>query len=212
MQFTIDGQPQNFVPIKAFRTAQGLPSTFSVAHFQPKDYTGLGRIDQAGVELNQVRGAVLAALPTHLPAPQWLAFVPGLVQVFEQKLNAINPQVGLKAVEIEFAVGGFSDVCQAVAYALLRAQGSGTAPEFQSVYRDWINGTVRVFSEAYPYAHAGEDWRVQVVAHAYGRIGLIVRRPDGTDYVYDPALACPAEGFMAALLADVGTRMIAATA
>ena len=50
----------------------------------------------------------------------WLAFLPQYARLFEDKLYEINPQVGLKDVEIEFAVAGFSDVLHHVAYGLLR--------------------------------------------------------------------------------------------
>lgn len=212
MQFMLDGQAVEFTTIRDFRHAYGLPAEFGVARFEPKDYNGLGRIDRAGAELNQVRAAVLAALPERLPMREWLAFVPGFNQLFEQQLYQINSTVGLKDVEVDFAVAGFSDVCQAVVYALVRARSAGTlVPEFRSIYSEWLNSTIRLFTSVYIYDHAGANWEIQLVAHAYGRMGLLIHMPDAQVAVYDPALACPAEGFMTALLGEVASRIIAAT-
>ena len=83
---------------------------------------------------------------------------------------------------------------------------------FHPVYNQWLDNSLKVFTQTYPYPHAEENWQVQIFAHAYGRAGLVVHRPDATDYVYDPALGCPAEGFMAALLGEIAARMLAATA
>jgi hypothetical protein len=208
MRLTIDGQLRAFIPIKQFRAEYGLPVEFGVSLFEPKEWEGLGRIDRAGAELNRVRAAVLAALPASLSPSGWLSFLPDLSRLFENKLWEINPQVGLKDVEIEFAVGGFSDVCQAMGYALLRAQAAGEpGPDFNRVYADWLDSTTRVFSQVHPYTHEGETWQVQIVAHAYGRAGLLIQTPTTTHYVHDAALGCPAEGFMAALLAEVCAGM-----
>jgi hypothetical protein len=208
MRLMIDGQFHDFIAIREFRALYHLPPEFGVNGFTPKDYTGLGRIDEAGSALNQVRTAVLAAIPESLSVREWLLFVPDLGRLFEQKLSSINAQVGLRDVEIDFAVAGFGDVCQAVAYALARAQAENKpAPDFRQIYSEWLASTMRVFSEVYPYLHAGETWQAQIVAHAYGRAGLIVRIHDQTVYIYDPALGCPAEGFMMALLAEIAEKM-----
>lgn len=194
------------MPIKDFRAAHNLPPEFGVTQFQPKDYAGLGRIDRAGAELNAVRSAVIGAIPEHIPMQNLLVIVDDLTRTFENQLAIINPQVGLREAEIGFAVAGFSDVCQAWVYALLRARASkAELPDFRTVYRDWLNSTIRLFSEVYVYP---PDCRIQVVAHAYGRIGLLIRTPDTTHAVYDPALACPAEGFMTTLLAEVCERLV----
>lgn len=416
MLLTLDGQPRDLIPIKDFRTAHDLPPDFGVTWFEQKDYTGLGRIDRAGAELNLVRAALLDALPSTLPATGWLAFLPGYARLFEDRLYAINDQVGLKAVEIEFAVAGLSDVLHHIAYALIgghspprrriripaseegesdntagldsphRLRGgvrggvSGvdrivktpvpwqspreiydalkllarqmrkeptlaeshlwkfirnkqilgykfrrqhsidrfivdfycpdanliievdgpihdytpnedalrqayleslnltvlrftndevlqhtnkildqiidflqdhtpsphplpaseegesdntagidsphrlrgghrggvnnmddTRAFFRRVYAEWLDNSVKVFSQVYPYEHQGKSWGVQIFAHAYGRAGLVVRAGDETHYLYDPALGCPAEGFMAMLVADISAQMWAAT-
>jgi hypothetical protein len=212
MRLTIEGQPRAFVPIKDFRARFDLPPAFGVALFEPKDYAGLGRIDRAGAELNAVRQAVLEAIPAQMPLQNWMAFLPELTALFRRKLYDINPHVGLKDVEIEFAVAGFGDVCQALLYALLRARAGGAPlPDFHQIYGEWLDSSARVFGEIYDYTHEGQTWRVRLVAHAYGRAGLMVDTGAETHYVYDPSLGCPAEGFMAALLGDVAERIIAAT-
>ncbi len=210
--FTLDGIEHDFTPVKDFRAAHQLPADFGVGTFAPKDYTGLGRIDRAGSDLNAVREAVLAALPATIAAPNWLNVLPDLGRLFEEQLYGINPQVGLKAVEIEYAVSGFNDVCQAVAYALVRARAAHTPPpDFRAIYGDWLNGTLKVMAEPYAYEHEGQRWTIQLVAHAYGRMGLRIQVGERIYAVYDPALACPAEGFMTAMLGEVTARMTAAT-
>lgn len=204
MRLTIDGAPRTFTPIRAFREAHGLPPAFGVALFEPKDYTGLGRIDQAGAELNAVRVAVLAAMPSKLAMREWLGFAPQLTARFVSQLYAINAKVQLRDVEIEFAAAGFADVCQAVIYALLRAQ-SGDAPPFEAIYGAWLDQTARVSQTIHEYG----GWQIQIVTHAYGRAGLIVRDGAETSYVQDAALGCPAEGYMASLLAEVAARITA---
>ncbi len=203
MRLTIDGAPREFIPIKAFRQAHDLPPEFGVALFEPKDYTGLGRIDQAGAELNALRAAVLAAIPPDLLLSQWLSFAPELTRLFTDKLYAINSNVRLHDVEIEFAAAGFADVCQAVIYARLR---DATPPPFEAIYGAWLDQTARVSQTLHPY----RDWQVQMVTHAYGRAGMIVHRADQTDYVQDSSLGCPAEGYMAALLAEVAQHILTA--
>lgn len=206
MRLTIDGSPRPFTPIRAFREAHGLPPTFGVALFEPKDYTGLGRIDQAGAELNAVRAAVLAAIPARLTIQAWLGFAPELTRFFTDQLYAINSKVNLRDVEIEFAAAGFSDVCQAVIYAIMRAHGAAPPP-FEAIYGAWLDQTTRVSQTVHAYG----DWQVQIVTHAYGRAGLIVRAGDETFYVQDSALSCPAEGYMASLLAEVAARIVASS-
>ncbi len=142
-----------------------------------------------------VREAVLSALPECMTAPQWLLFLPDLTRLFQDKLYDINPRVGLKEVEIEYAVGGFSDVCHAFAYALVRARAAqNSLPDFRTVYTDWLSGTGKVFIEKYTYDHHGQIWNIQLVAHAYGRMGLIINISEMLHRVYDPILVCPAEG------------------
>jgi hypothetical protein len=209
MHLTLNGITYAFIPIKDFRAAHDLPPDFGVALFEVKDYSGMGRIESAGSSLNSVRTAVLEAIPVQLSLSQWRSFLPELTHLFESQLHTINDQVGLSMGEIDFAAGGFSDALQTYAYALIRAQQSGAVlPAFPAVYADWLNSRARVFAHEYPYLLDGQVCRVQVVAHAYGRVGLLLCTAESVYALYDPALACPAEGFMAALLGEVAGRMV----
>lgn len=213
MLLIIDGTPREFVPIKQFRAAHDLPASFGVGHFQPKDWNGLGALDRAGASLMTLRANVMEAVPAHIVPARLLTVVSVLSAVFHRELTAINPTVGLQVVEVEFASAGFNDVCQAYAYALTRSRLNGaelsfssaavTTVSFDQVYADWLNASVKIASPVYPYPHADQTWGVQVIAHAYGRIGLMVADAEGVTYVADTTLACPAEGFMVALLTDV---------
>ncbi len=202
MRLTVDGTPREFEPIKAFRHTHQLPPEFGVALFEPKDYNGLGRIDRAGAELNRVRAAVLSAIPPNLPLRGWLAFIPDLTRIFRRKLEEINPIVNLHDVEIEYAAAGFSDVCQAVAYARVR----DTAASFEATYGAWLDQTARVSQTIHAYG----AWQVQIVTYAYGRAGLIAHDGTATYYIGDSALGCPADGYMAALLAEVAAQILSA--
>lgn len=212
MKLLIENELHEFIPIQHFREHFDLTHEFGVSLFAPKDFTGLGRIDNAGVELNTIRAAVLDAIPTALPLSEWLDYLPHLTRLFQNKLDEINPAIGLKTVEIDYAVNGFTDVCQAVIYTMIRCRAQKTdMPPFYSIHGEWLNGTVQVQPTVHHYIHRGEMWAVQVVIHAYGRAGLIVWTDAQTYYVHDNALGCPAEGFMAALLTETALRMIAST-
>ena len=212
VQLQVANDLHTFTPVKAFRQTYQLPADFGVALFEPKDYSGLGRVDQAGAELNIVRQAVLDALPAQMPLFAWLDFIPSLAQLFQNKLDEINPEVGLKNVEIEYAVAGFRDVMLDFLYAMLRARSaSEPMPDFRQVYFKWLSSTVRISSDTHHYIHEGEMWAVQIVNHAYGRTGLVVWTPQDTHYIQDSAQGCPAEGFMSSLLTDVAKRIAAAT-
>lgn len=214
MRLLIDNTHQPFIPIREFRARHGLPSSFGVAHFEPKDYSGLGRMDGAGAELNALRDRLLRALaPADPPTfERWLAAVRGWREQFRHELTRINPAVGLHQVEIDFAVAGFGNVAEAVVWAVVRARRlDEPPPTFDRIYADWLNSTVRVGHIHYPYDHVGQHWQVQIIRTAYGRAGLIVRAPDDVYYLHDPSLGCPAEGFMAALLADVAAPVLNST-
>jgi hypothetical protein len=212
MQLQIEGQVQRFVPIKNFRETFDLPVTFGISMFDSKDLTGLGQIESAGAaELNIVRQALLDAIPTVMPLEDWLAFLPHLERLFENKLHEINPEIGLKTVEIDYAVGGFSDVCQKLIYAMIRARAQdGSMPDFREVYTEWLSDSVRITSTVHSYIHEGDVWAVQIVYTAYGRTGLVVWMDNHTHYVVDNQYGCPAEGFMLSLLSEVATRIIIA--
>ncbi len=204
MLLMIDEQPRMFEPLRNFRARFGLPETFSVSSFQPKSYEGLGSIERAGADLNDLRRNVLAAVPSRIPVSHLFSAASELSDVFQREMERINPVIGLRDVEIGFAAAGFSDVLHAVAFAVTRASLSRSAvPDFESIYAHWLNGTARIASPVIEYTYGDQVWGIQVVAHAYGRVGLIIAAPETTYYVVDPVLACPAEGFMMALLRDV---------
>ncbi|MBZ0299887.1 MAG: hypothetical protein K8J31_09110 [Anaerolineae bacterium] len=212
MQLLIEGEVRQFIPLRDFCEQFDLPEAFRVSLFEPKDFEGLGRIEDAGSELNIVRRAVLDAIPSAMPLQDWLAYLPNLAQLFDNKLHEVNPEIGLKSVEIEYAISGFQNVCQSLIYAMIRARADGQpAPEFQQVYDDWLNSSVRISSTVHAYLHRGENWAVQVVHTAYGRVGLIIWTEKETYYVHDAGLGCPAEGFMYTLLSEVTSRILQAT-
>lgn len=209
MQITVEGCAHTLIPIWAFRAAHSLPDSFGVASFEPKDFTGLGRIDTAGAALLGLRADVLAATPAGLPIARWRDALPALIRRFEASMTAINDQIGLRAPEIEFAVGGFSDALYAYAYAAIR---SGAAPDFMAAYGAWLDESVRVSQTVYGYPHGDEEWAVWVLNYVYGRLGLIVEIPGGgRHYLLDSSYACPAEGFMLSLLRDCAAKLRGAT-
>jgi len=212
MNLTVNGKSYAFVPIQDFRAEYHLPETFGTAFFEPKDYTGLGSIDRAGSPLNHLREEVLDAVPRKIKAAEWLDALDKLVRVFDQGLRAINPSIGLRDPEIGFAVSGFSDVCQAVAFALIRSRiNKQPLDDFRTIYMTWLNSTIRVSQTVHSYTYGDQTWSVRLVNHAYGRAGLIIETGSDVLYVYDGMLSCPAEGFMLKLLTDVAALMVAAT-
>ncbi len=208
MQLWIDGQLCAFIDIKDFRTAHNLPDTFGVAHFQPKDFFGLGRIDEGGRSLNHLREEVLADIPARLNADELLDFYDRLQFLFRLRLYEVNKDIGLSNDEVEFAVSGFGDMNHVVMYALLRAKATGEPPTaFKTLYHDWVAQSGRVSAQQYPYEHDGALWQVRVVSYIYGRCGLRVDVGPTTHYLRDMVYVCPAEGFMAALLGDISARV-----
>jgi hypothetical protein len=195
------------VPLAQFRAAHGLPSDFGVALFEPKDRAGLGSLDGAGAALTGVRARVTAqaaALALHDPRAWALDGADRAAALFRAALEDANAAIGLRPSEIDYAVAGFHAVVSAYVFAWLRA---GERPDFTAVYADWLAGTWRASALAHPYDHAGERWTIHILNNAYGRVGLRVKRPSETTFVRDEALACPASGFMAALLAEVCARV-----
>lgn len=209
----IHGVAHAFIPIWAARSTLDLPDEFGVALFEPKDYTGLGSIDGAGEALRELREAVLAAAHDEADSPPLIG-CEALTHIFEQELRHINPAIGLREPEIGFAVSGFGDVLRAWMYARIQAAALKTDPPlFTAVYGRWLNDSVRVSTTVHRYTYKRQSWNVQIVTHAYGRFGLIMEEDAGRDTddtdaervvcIYDPGLACPAEGFMMRLLGDV---------
>ncbi|MCS7069896.1 MAG: hypothetical protein NZM00_00200, partial [Anaerolinea sp.] len=151
-----------------------------------------------------LRAAVLAA-DRALATSDPLERCDALTQVFERELRRINPAIGLREPEIGFAVSGFSDVLRAWCYARVQAAAlRSEPPQFTAVYGRWLHTTVRVSATVHRFAYKQQVWNVQIVTHAYGRFGLIMQdEARRTACIYDPRLACPAEGFMMRLLEDL---------
>src|SRR5688572_4986781 len=159
MKFVIDGIERAFIPVKVFRKQHELPETFGVHQFEPKDFTGLAALDNAGAELNLLRQTLLDTLPEYLTPVELLPFFDLLQQRFDELLNSINEKVGLKPEEIEFAVAGFGDVNRMLTYALIRAQKAGSPqPNFSALYQDWLSNSVRISSSVHEYVHRGQHW------------------------------------------------------
>jgi hypothetical protein len=181
--------------LQAFRQAHHLPESFGVALFEPKDFTGLARIDTASTELKQIRAQVIHAAESG-PANR-LDAINALTPVFRAALLAVNDSIGLRETEIDFAVNGFDDMLRRWCYQ------PGPA-DFETVYAGWLADSVRLSTQVHVYEHAGQVFHVQILNNLYGRIGLRVSPPAGEPVeVLDGALACPAQGFMQGLLREV---------
>jgi hypothetical protein len=202
---TLNGHVHSLIPIRTFRAQHSLPQSFGVSLFEPKDYTGLAALDQAREDLQSLRACVLASVPITPSRMELPTAVDRLQEAFEVELRTINPRIGLREPEVEFAVAGFGDVCRTWAYALIR--GRGTVPDFASVYMEWLNASVRISSQEHVYTAHGETWHVRILNAIYGRIGLEVKTPSEILYIADSVYACPVEGFMADLLQEVAERL-----
>jgi hypothetical protein len=207
----IDGQARDFVPVRDFRREHSLPDDFGITRFYEKDYTGRGSIQGAGEALNALRHDILNRIPQGQPPQGWLTFSLELQLYFHRKLREINPHIGLRQSEIEYAVAGFGDVSQAFIQAAMSARMTGKPlPTFEQIYERWLNSAVLTSKQFIPYQHQNQEWRIYLVKYIYGLAGMIVETAQERFYVYDPALACPAEGFMSALLNDVTERILSA--
>lgn len=208
MKLRIDDKERDFIPIKDFRTEHQLPPEFSVALFEPKDYAGLGRIDMASKELNSLREHVLGLIPASISLSDLMQFIDHIQFQFQTDLFGINEAVGLKDVEVEFAVAGFGDVLRTMMYGIIPAKVSKQAmTPFEGIYYVWLNDSVRISSQIHEYAHQDKLWKIQVINHVYGRIGLQIHIGTSDSFVYDGVYACPAEGFMFTLLKDTANKI-----
>jgi hypothetical protein len=215
MELMIEGALRTLTPIQAFRAAHGLPSAFGVALFEPKDFSGLGRIDLAARSgaLQQLQERVLAQTPSNAPPLDWLDIFERLARVFEAELRAINDAIGLRESEIGFAISGFADALNAYAYAVVRAHVERLPlPRFQTVYAEWYANSTRLSQVRHAYTHGQSVWQVQIIYTVYGRVGLAVQTDQARYYVADSQYTCPAEGFMSRLLAAVAAKISASDA
>jgi hypothetical protein len=198
MRLHIDNLERDLIPIKDFRQAHALPESFSVALFEPKDFAGLAAIDKAGQEMNSLRQGLLDMLPASLTKMDLLSVSDGQREAFRAGLYSINEKIGLKPEEVEFAVSGFGDVLQNWAYALIRGKA-----EFKTLYYHWLNESIRVSQNLHEYSHQGQLWRVNILNHAYGRMGLKLQIGEDVYYLADSIYSCPAEGYMLGLLGEI---------
>jgi hypothetical protein len=201
MQFVIDGVLCEFLPIGEFRAQHALPHDFGIGLFMR--HGGQGRMDNNA--LTRIKADMLQAVhPTH----GWMALTLELQLLFRAKLLENRPFIGLSTSEINYAVVGLGQVCQAYVHAMYTARMSGQpAPPFDPVYNDWLNHTVQVARAVFTYPHKGKLWSIRPIKHAYGLMGMVVKTPDDTYYVYDAGISCPAQHYMAVLLRDVTARM-----
>jgi hypothetical protein len=177
--------------------------------FVQKDYTGLGRFESgSNTALNKLRDTVLNAVPASLSLNELMDFFIHLEIVFRDTLAEINVDIGLKSIEVDFAAGGFRDVCQTYVYSVIRSRmNDEPLVGFVKIYQDWINSTVRITHTTYPYHHENQQWTIQILSTVYGRMGLIIHTPEGTHYIRDTSFTCPAENFMYNLLTTVIERV-----
>lgn len=206
MRLHVDGDWQTFIPLQTYRIQHHLSSDFSVARFEPKTWEGLGNLDGAGVALQTLTDHVLQRIPTQID-PAQTGFQ--LADVFRHALESINDEVGLRDSEVDFAVAGFQNVVDDFLFASMRSKLlHEPMPNFEQVYHAWLMQTIRVSSVRHEYTPPqGAVWHVQVIHHAYGRVGLRVEHAEHVDYIADHALACPAENFMMRLLKDVCSHL-----
>lgn len=207
MKITLNGNAYPLIEIQDFRQQFSLGPEFGIAQFEAKDFTGLARIDHASGALNELRATVYQAIPSQLAPADVIDFLGRLSHLFRVKLYEVNPSIQLKPVEIDFAAAGFEDVCQALGYAWMRSVATRTQVDFAAVYQTWLDGTTRIASASYLYPIGATTWQIRVLNTAYGRIGLEIQMDQAIYYVRDTAYGCPAEGFMAALLAGVAARV-----
>ncbi len=218
MQLTIDGQRQTFIPLATFRSQWDLPSEFALAHFEPKEWQGLGSLDGSGQALPELRQRLLEAVPQTVPLTELIPQAQAITDCFQRELTAINPQIGLREVEVEFAVAGFADVMQSVAYTLIQLSHTHQHNlaeikkrfDFPSLYQNWLDASARVSATSHPYLNREVLCQIQTVYNAYGRVGLKVTVADEVYYVLDPALACPAANYMFDLCDAVAQALCAA--
>lgn len=204
MKLRIDGVEHELILIKDFREAHQLPETFGIAQFEPKNYEGLGSLDNAGAPMNELREHVLQLIPDAVTVQELMQFIDHIQLQFQTDFFNINESIALKDVEIEFATAGFGDVLRAMMYKMIPAKVSkGEMPSFEGIYYQWINDSVRVSRQVHEIQHHDMTWKIQIINHVYGRAGLRINIGDDIVYVADGSYLCPADGFMYTLLKDV---------
>ena len=220
MQLIINNQNRTLIPIQSFRTQWGLPDSFQMAYFESKEWEGLGSLDGAGPALATAKQHVIQAVPPEVPLTRLLSTVDDLSDVFRRQLEEANVQVGLRPVEIDFAVSGFYDVLQAVVYRLIELYHNHQEDlarirhsfDFAGIYQIWLDNSVQVSTTTHIYEHEDIQFKVRIVYYIYGHIGLEVTVSDELFYVIDMSLACPASSYMYDLCSQVAQALCEAFA
>ncbi|MCU0480182.1 MAG: hypothetical protein MUE54_03090 [Anaerolineae bacterium] len=208
MDIIINHQRHTLTPIRQFRAEYHLPDTFGIAHFEPKNFAGLGHIDGAGEALDTLRIAIIQALPPRLTTLPTHDFLEHIARLFENTLNAVNPVIGLRDVEIGYAVSGFSDILNNWLYDAIRASQTHTPPTpFDTLYADWLANSGRRSEKKYTYPYQGDEWTIRFLYNAYGRVGFQTDMHNTTMYVQDIIYVCPAEGFIHQLTREMVKKL-----
>lgn len=218
MQLSLQGVLHHFIPLATFRAQWQLPDDFNLARFSPKDWSGLGSLEHGGPALAQIKQVILSAVPAAIPLHRLRDQALALSGLFFGQLQLANANIGLRDVEVDFAAAGFQDVLDAVAMHVIQLSHTHHRDpalirshfDFEAVYQNWLDASARVFEQEQSYTHAGAEFKVRVVHNPYGRVGLEVTVNTETVYVADPALACPAAGYMHDLEAEVAAALCAA--
>ncbi|GAB1420682.1 hypothetical protein MASR2M15_07930 [Anaerolineales bacterium] len=206
MRLVIDGQERELGSLAAFRQAHQLGAEFGIQSLSEKDFEGLAILDGHNHQhLGQIEGALMKAVAAQSEAEGLLDRVDTLQSLFQSSLLAINDEIGLKLVEVEFAEAGFGDMLRLYAYEMIRSRAlKQAAPDFDVIYRRWLDDSVQLSTPPLRYPYQDEVWELQTIHTHYGRSGLKVRQANGQiDYLMDGRFACPADGFMQGLLRKV---------
>jgi hypothetical protein len=212
MRLQIDGDWHELIPLTEFKTRFQLPPDFGISLFEPKDYTGLARLDQAGDALQRLQRETVVAVPEVLQWPKLFTVLDQVQQTFASTLDALNPSVGLRPVEVEFAVSGLGDLCQLFGYELMRiyALKQPLPQELpHDLYQQWLNSSVRISSTRHAYRHDDAEWQIQILNTIYGRVGFIIHlAAKERFYVQDSLYTCPADAFMLRLFMQLSRKIV----
>lgn len=208
MKLVIAGQSHILIPIQAFRAQHGLPETFGLVFFDAKDTEGLASMQLAGESLNKLEQALLQSIPAQYDLMSLLTICDQLTATFHNELIRINDRIGLREPEVDYAVAGFGDVLRRWCYQTIQHQISrATHADFKPIYAQWLADSVRIATHIFYYDHKGQSWQIQVVNHAYGRVGLKINTGLSVQYVLDTVHACPAEGYMFRLMQAITAQL-----
>lgn len=215
MELIINQQKQTFIPLTHFRQTWQLPPEFELALFEPKGWAAPGSVEGTGRALAEIKRTTLQAIPAKITLQTLMPQTDHLATTFQHQLETVNTEVGLRPVEVKFAVSGFQDVLQAIVYNLIQLYHTHRQKpdqimahfDIKTIYQSWLNNSVRVATTPKHYQHNNLTFEIYIVYNAYGRIGLEVHHQDGVTYVLDPTLACPAMNYMQGLCEETGQRL-----